>query len=252
MPTYDPTAYRKFFERHFTYVSGFRRNIHRYASRIAMECPLTGATWTYAGLGRDVDMLARGLRDAGVGAGDVVVYQLYNSPAFALLYLATQACGAVGSPVNFRLAPAEVAYILDDSAPKAFVYDTALGGVVGEALARCERRPDVLVAVGAGAVGAGAVSAGAVGDWAVGGGAVGEAAVLPGAVPFEELFVPGDQPVEVERCTFEETTRLYSSGTTGMPKGVPLNSIVEILSAHDVIMHFPLSPEDKTLNMTPW
>src|SRR5690606_23691299 len=29
-------------------------------------------------------------------------------------------------------------------------------------------------------------------------------------------------------------------------------SMIEIFSAHDVIMHFPLSPEDKTLNMTPW
>jgi acyl-CoA synthetase (AMP-forming)/AMP-acid ligase II len=51
---------------------------------------------------------------------------------------------------------------------------------------------------------------------------------------------------------YDETTRLYTSGTTGMPKGVCLNSLVEVLTAHDVIMHFPLSPEDKTLNMTPW
>lgn len=50
---------------------------------------------------------------------------------------------------------------------------------------------------------------------------------------------------------YQETTRLYTSGTTGMPKGVPLNSMVEVFSAHDVIMHFPLAPEDRTLNMTP-
>jgi acyl-CoA synthetase (AMP-forming)/AMP-acid ligase II len=37
-----------------------------------------------------------------------------------------------------------------------------------------------------------------------------------------------------------------------MPKGVSLSSLVDVLSAHDVIMHFPLSPEDRTLNMTPW
>jgi acyl-CoA synthetase (AMP-forming)/AMP-acid ligase II len=37
-----------------------------------------------------------------------------------------------------------------------------------------------------------------------------------------------------------------------MPKGVSLNGLVEVLSAHDVIMHFPLGPEDRTLNMTPW
>ena len=45
---------------------------------------------------------------------------------------------------------------------------------------------------------------------------------------------------------------MYTSGTTGMPKGVPLPSLVEVMSAHDVIMHFPLSPDDRTLNTTPW
>jgi len=37
-----------------------------------------------------------------------------------------------------------------------------------------------------------------------------------------------------------------------MPKGVPINNINDVLSAHDVIMHFPLSPLDKTMNMSPW
>ncbi len=55
-----------------------------------------------------------------------------------------------------------------------------------------------------------------------------------------------------DATVYDESTRLYTSGTTGMPKGVSLNSLVEVLSAHDVIMHFPLSPEDRTLNMTPW
>ncbi|EKC51866.1 AMP-dependent synthetase and ligase, partial [human gut metagenome] len=42
------------------------------------------------------------------------------------------------------------------------------------------------------------------------------------------------------------------SGTTGTPKGVPLNNANEVLSAHDAIMHFPLTPNDVTMNMTPW
>ena len=62
----------------------------------------------------------------------------------------------------------------------------------------------------------------------------------------------GPAPRPVDATTYDETTRLYTSGTTGMPKGVSLNSLVEVMSAHDVAMHFPLSPEDKTLNMTPW
>jgi acyl-CoA synthetase (AMP-forming)/AMP-acid ligase II len=37
-----------------------------------------------------------------------------------------------------------------------------------------------------------------------------------------------------------------------MPKGVPLPNLAEVFTAHDVAMHFPLSPYDRTLNMSPW
>lgn len=71
-------------------------------------------------------------------------------------------------------------------------------------------------------------------------------------IRFDELVAESASPPDVSRTVWDETTRLFTSGTTGMPKGVPLNSMIEIFSAHDVIMHFPLTAEDKTLNMTPW
>ncbi|WP_329252112.1 AMP-binding protein [Actinoallomurus sp. NBC_01490] len=229
---YDPSAFRAVLEHEFTYLHGFQRNTHRYANRVALHDPESGRSWTYAELGSDVDRLAAGLAAAGVGPGDVVVYQLYNCPEFAMVYLAAQACGAIGAPINYRLAPGETAYILDDSAPKVFVYDAALAGPARDALALAGHRPDVVAALGE------------PGD----GGAARE-----DAVAFGDLFAaPGAARPEPAATGYEETTRLYTSGTTGMPKGVALNSLVEVLSAHDVIMHFPLSPEDITLNMTPW
>ncbi|MDI2029577.1 AMP-binding protein [Saccharopolyspora sp. TS4A08] len=233
MSTYDPTAYKRFFEHEFTYLAGFRRNTHRFADRVAIHCPRTGTPWTYEELGTRVDRLAAGLSAAGVQPGDVVVYQLYNGPEFAQLYLATQACGAVGSPINFRLSSGETAYILDDSRPRAYVYDAALAEVAQGALERAQHRPELVVEVG--------------GD--------GTPAAHDGApaLRFECLLAePGTPPPVVSRTVYEETTRLYTSGTTGMPKGVPLNSMVEVFSAHDVIMHFLLTPEDRVLNMTPW
>lgn len=61
-----------------------------------------------------------------------------------------------------------------------------------------------------------------------------------------------DPPIDFDPHIYDETTRLYTSGTTGRPKGVPINNINEVLSAHDVMMHFPLGPDDRTMNMTPW
>lgn len=233
MNTYDPTAYKRFFEHEFTYLAGFRRNTHRFADRVAIHCPHTEASWTYEELGARVDRLAAGLAAAGVQPGDVVVYQLYNGPEFAQLYLATQACGAVGSPINFRLSPGETAFILNDSRPRAYVYDAALAEVAQGALERAQHRPELVVEVGDGET------------------PVAHDGVQ--ALRFEGLLAaPGTVPPVVSRTVYEETTRLYTSGTTGMPKGVPLNSMVEVFSAHDVIMHFLLTPEDRVLNMTPW
>jgi acyl-coenzyme A synthetase/AMP-(fatty) acid ligase len=232
---YDPAAFRDVFEHHFTYLSGFRRNVHRYASRPALHDPLTGRRWTYAELGRDVERLAGGLAACGVGRGDVVVFQLFNTPEWALLYLAAQRLGAIGSPVNFRFSSGETAYVLDDSRPSAYVFDVAITDTARAAVESARHRPGALIAAGADGSG-------------------GRVPPLRGAITFSELLASGrplvTPPADVS--SYDETTRLYTSGTTGMPKGVSLNSLVEVLTAHDVIMHFPLSPEDRTLNMTPW
>jgi acyl-CoA synthetase (AMP-forming)/AMP-acid ligase II len=229
---YDASAFREVFERHFTYLAGVHRNSHRYAHRHALHDPASDRRWTYAELWADSGRLAAGLKAHGVGPQDVVVFDLFNCAEFVLSWLAAQRLGAVAAPINFRLSPGEVAHILDDSRPAAFVYDAALTQVATDALARATHAPELTAVVS--------------GDG-------GEAANTGAATPFTQLMsaetIP-DLPGEI--TTYHETTRLYTSGTTGMPKGVSLSGIVDVLSAHDVIMHFPLSPEDRTLNMTPW
>jgi acyl-CoA synthetase (AMP-forming)/AMP-acid ligase II len=229
---YDASAFREVFERRFTYLAGVHRNSHRYATRHALHDPASGRRWTYAELWSDSGRLAAGLRSHGVGPGDVVVFDLFNCPEFVLIWLAAQRLGAVAAPINFRLSPGEVAHVLDDSRPAAFVYDAALAPVATDALARASHTP-LLTAILSGDGGS--------------------AANTSSATPFTQLSSAETVPDLPEGVTtYDETTRLYTSGTTGMPKGVSLSGLVDVLSAHDVIMHFPLSPEDRTLNMTPW
>ncbi|QJU54096.1 AMP-binding protein [Herbiconiux sp. SALV-R1] len=229
---YDTSAFREVFEQHFTWASAVERNVHRYANRTAITDSVTGESWSYRQLGEVTGALVAGLAERGVGVGDVVGYQLINRPEFAFLYVAAQGLRAVSSPMNFRLAPAETAHILDQSRPTIFVYETALAEQVRTALELAGHAPKVLVAVG---------DPGADG-------------LLPGAVPFAELLVEGAPSFRAPEgaTVWDETSRLYTSGTTGMPKAVPLTSLNETLSAHDAIMHFPLGPTDKTLNMSPW
>ncbi len=231
--TYDTTMFQDTFENDFTYFNGVARNFHRYAKRTALTCVQRDRRWTYAELGQASNQLANALRAGGVVKPDVVMYQLYNCAEWAFLYLATQQLGAVGCPINYRLSFGETAYAIDDSKPRVYVYDAALSEVAEKALAAAKHRPAQVVMVDPS----------------------GQARPIAGAVSFEEYVqAHPDIPPGIHRPThiYDETTRLYTSGTTGMPKGVPLNNVNEIFSAHDVIMHFPLSPVDKTLNMTPW
>ncbi len=236
--TYDPAAFRQVFEHQFTYLAGVRRNATRFATRPALHDPATERRWTYAELWHDVERLAAGLARRGVGSGDVVCFDLFNGPEFALTWLAAQRLGAVGSPINFRLAAGEIAHVLDDSRPAAFIYDASIAPAAREAIDRAGHTPTLTgVVAGAGGHPPQTPRNGSAGT---------------AAEPFSELLadapLSGDLPDDI----YAETTRLYTSGTTGLPKGVSLPAIVEVLSAHDVIMHFPLTPEDRTLNMTPW
>ncbi len=231
--TYDITMFRDTFENDFTYLNGFLRNTHRYATRPAMTCHLRDRRWTYPELDRDCNRLAHALRADGVGKADVVMYQMYNCAEWVFVYLAAQKLGAINCPINYRLSHGETAYTLDDSKPRVYLYDAAISEVAEQALNSARHRPDRVVMVDV----------------------AGTARPFSGAVSFEEYIrARPDTDPGVHRPThvYDETTRLYTSGTTGMPKGVPLNNLNEIFSAHDVIMHFPLSPVDRTLNMTPW
>jgi acyl-CoA synthetase (AMP-forming)/AMP-acid ligase II len=226
---YDPTSFRGVFERDFGYLAGVARNAGRFAEQPALSEAEGERTWTYAELWRDVERLAGEFATRGVRPGETVVFQLFNGPEFALCWLAALRLGAVATPINFRLSAGETAHVLDDSRPAAFIFDTELGPQAREALELASHESGWTAVVGA-----------------TGDGVATESR-------FDALLATDAAPPPLpDRDVYGETTRLYTSGTTGLPKGVSLNDVVEVMSAHDVIMHFPLAPDDRTLNMTPW
>ncbi|MDY0407094.1 AMP-binding protein [Virgibacillus sp. 179-BFC.A HS] len=231
--TYDVSMFRKTFESEFTYINGFIRNTHRYANRPALTCPLRNKTWTYAELNKDVNRFANALLHDGVGKNDVIMYQLPNSAEFVFCYLAPQKIGAINSPINFRLSAGETASIINDSKPAIFVYDAEYKETAIQGLSMANHQPRRVIMV----------------DMSK------EAALPEGHAAFDAYVQnQSDREPVVEGTphVYDEVTRLYTSGTTGRPKGVPLNNVNEVLSAHDVAMHFPLNPHDKTMNMSPW
>ena len=222
--------FKKNFESSFSWVEGFMRNVRRYGDRPALFSPLDGTRLSYAGLNEGVNRLANALQESGIGKGDVVMYMMHNSIPFVLCYIAPQKLGAVNCPINYYMSAGEIALNIDDSRPKAFIYESCFGETVNAALKLCTHTPETIISFGKD-----------------------ETAMT--RITLEE-YMDGrscGEPVGAERHgIYDECTRLYTSGTTSRPKGVPLYSINEVLSAHDVIMHFPLAYGDKTMNMTPW
>ena len=232
--TYDISMFKETFESEFTWLNGFMRNVRRFGYRAAAIDPAGKREWNYAQLNIEANRFANALKNDGVKKSDVIFMQLFNSPEFLFTYVASQKIGAISNPANFNFSPGETAEIISHNKPKAYLYDAEIVSTAVRALKLSKHKPEIVIAVN---------------------NSVKEFTVPEGHILYED-YVNGsaetDPPVDFEPHIYDEIVRLQTSGTTGTPKGVPLNNINEVLSAHDVIMHFPINPTDITMNMTPW
>ena len=152
---------------------------------------------TYAELDRNIDQLARALRALGVRQGDRVAGLLLNSTAFLETMLATAKLGAVFVPMNVRLGPAGFAYLLVDSGSDTFVYSAPLAPVARAAVTADGVRVRSRLVVG------------------------GEPE--DGELDYEQVLSSGDpRPVDTDVDRRDLSCLMYTSGTTGRPKGAML------------------------------
>ena len=223
------TDFKSIFESRYTWIEGFMRNVRRYGEKLAMINPEDNRQWTYTEMNKECNRLSNALIADGLQKADVIMLQLINCPEFAFGYLTAHKSHAICCPVNFRLKPGELAFNIDDSKPMAIIFNEVNKADVLEALKITKHQPKKLIVVGG--------------------------ASDNQVVSYEDYTrnASDAEPVfDYDYNIYDETTRLYTSGTTGFPKAVPLTSINEVLSAHDVMIHFPMSYKDVTMNTTPW
>jgi long-chain acyl-CoA synthetase len=168
-----------------------------YPDNTAVRC--YGECHSYAEVCGLVDRLAAGLSRCGLGEGDRLGVFLYNRLELILCYFACFRIGAIAVPVNYRLKSDEVEYILNHSAPRLLVSEPELFpevAVVRDRLASVEHC--FLVDTGL---------------------------ERPAdTLPFDELLQDAGADDPPPRCTDgKDAVILYTSGTTGRPKGTLLN-----------------------------
>ena len=152
----------------------------------------TGRTITYAELAGSINAVAAGLHSRGFGKGDVFALFLPNIPEYAVIYHAVALLGGASTTANPLYKADELAFQLNDAGAKFLLTVPPFAELCLEA-ARQSPVKEVFV--------------------------LGEA---EGLTPFSEVPIPGG---EVPKVTIEPNDVValpYSSGTTGLPKGVEL------------------------------
>ena len=162
----------------------------------AIVDPATDRRFTYAELNRRCNRVANALADIGVVEGDRVGIMLMNSSEFVETFFAIAKIGAVVVPLNWRLVPDELEFILKDSGTTVLVFGTEFQTSVDELHSRGDRTD--------------------IGRWIrVGGAADAYSLDYPewteAAADSEPASVGSDDDL---------VFIMYTSGTTGLPKGV--------------------------------
>ncbi|KAA9166394.1 long-chain-fatty-acid--CoA ligase [Amycolatopsis acidicola] len=170
---------------------------------------------SYGEFDERVSRLANALRERGVGYGDRVVVLGLNTLEVLEGYFASTRLGAICVPVNFRLVADEIAYVLEDAGASAIIVHAPLAGAMAKAREKASLDVPCLVFGGDGA------------DY--------EEALAAASPEFAELTVDEQDPAFI----------MYTSGTTGRPKGAVLTHHNLLMHAFSNMAHLGVTPEDK-------
>ena len=197
---------------------------HWFASRAAntpnrRALTFEGTTWTYGEMQQRIDCLARNLQEGGVCHGDRVAFLGLNQPSYFLSLFATARLGAIFVPLNFRLTGSELAFIISDAGVHTVVADAQHREVVDSIRADIPVRRFVSDEAGDG--------------WD---------ALEAGTRPLAAA-----EPVDAD----EVAIIMYTSGTTGLPKGAMLTHANLWWNNTNAMHQFDVLEDDVTLVVAP-
>jgi len=205
----------------FTIYHLIKRNAKFYSDRTALisgDVKITNQQFLDI-----VDRLAAGLQQAGIEKGDRLGVLAQNCLEFVYLYGAAAKIGAIMLPVNWRLQPEEVAYIVSDATPKLLVAGAEFQGLAASLLAKFDFVKKAY-ALGPGA-----------GEF----------------LPFQDLMETSGDAAEVEVSDRDDYLIIHTAAVAGKPRGGVLTQQNLIAANIQSMVVWDLSPEDCHLGILP-
>jgi acyl-CoA synthetase (AMP-forming)/AMP-acid ligase II len=201
----------------------FRRAFRVFADRVAVTSDQPDeAPWTYRELGERTDRLAAGLHAAGLRRGDRLAVLCETRPEYVELYTAAARLGVALITLNVRLHPDELAVIVASAAPAALVTS---GTLAPRAAALRERTTSVAA-------------------WYC-------VDPVPGFVDLATLRDSGEPTPAPAARPDDLQVVLYTSGTTGPPKGAMITQQAAAIRGLRLAQWFGLTPDDGFIAWVP-
>jgi fatty-acyl-CoA synthase len=177
----------------------------------------SGRRITYDEQNERASRLASHLQSRGTGTGDRVALFAMNGPAYVDLELAGMKTGQVLVPLNWRLSQSELEHILRDAAPAFLLYDTAFAAVARELAARLDINH-----------------------------------LLELSTAYEDVLQAADAAPEVQQVLHSDIAAImYTSGTTGRPKGAIVTHGMTFWNALNAGMPARITPDTVQLVVLP-
>ena len=203
-----------------------KRAVNLYGSKIGV---VDGEKrFTYAEYDQRVNRFANVLVSMGLKKGEVVSFLTYNSNQLLEAYYAVPQVEGVLSPINIRLSPAEIAYIINHAETRILCFHLDFLEVIAQLKPNLATVENYII-----------FEPGTECDW---------------AKDYEALLAKASPVFEVDFSTVDENAVIelfYTSGTTGDPKGVEITNRGLYLHTLDAIIGFQVSDEDALLHVVP-
>lgn len=194
--------------------------------RLALVDDGSGARYSYRQLNERANRLAAALRyRLGVAQGDRVAILAKNRVEYLDALFATGKLGAILVPLNWRLTVAELRYMLDDSGARLLIIGPEFGATAEQLRAETDCRTLI---------------------------GLGEADGVTGMLRYDELLAAAAaEPITAEVALDDPHLILYTSGTTGRPKGAVLPHRVLVWNSLNTNIGWELRADDIGIIHTP-